>query len=138
MGKIKPMRVVTPRIVQPGERSWLWLWMWLLVLVALAAWTWQVFEFGRQQAGFSVGQRDAMEAELMQRIEELAAERDALRSDAARFERAGQIDRAAADGVQAEVKALLESFRRVEASGQPPAPSPTPPPVPPTPDAPAE
>jgi hypothetical protein len=106
MGKIKPMRVVTPRIVQPGERSWLWLWMWLLVLVALAAWTWQVFEFGRQQAGFSVGQRDAMEAELMQRIEELAAERDALRSDAARFERAGQIDRAAADGVQAEVKAL--------------------------------
>ena len=106
MGKIKPMRVVTPRIVQPGERSWLWLWMWLLVLVALAAWTWQVFEFGRQQAGFSVGQRDAMKAELMQRIDELAAERDALRSDAARFERAGQIDRAAADGVQAEVQAL--------------------------------
>jgi cell division protein FtsB len=82
--------------------------MWLLVLVALAAWTWQVFEFGRQQAGFSVGQRDAMKAELMQRIEELAAERDALRSDAARFERAGQIDRAAADGVQSEIKALQE------------------------------
>lgn len=32
--------------------------------------------------------------------------------------------------VQAEVKALLESFRRTEATGQPPAPSPTPPPVP--------
>ena len=106
MGKIKPMRVTTPRIVQPGERSSLWLWMWLLVLVALAAWTWQVFEFGRQQAGFSVDERDAMEAELMQRIEELTAERDSLRAAAARFERAGQIDRAAADGVQAEVKAL--------------------------------
>jgi hypothetical protein len=32
--------------------------------------------------------------------------------------------------VQAEVKVLLESFRRIEASGQAPAPSPTPPPVP--------
>ena len=31
---------------------------------------------------------------------------------------------------QAEAKATLESFRRIEATGQPPAPSPTPPPVP--------
>ncbi len=57
MGKKKPTRVITPRIVQPGEgggRPWLW----LLFLVALAAWSWQVFEFGRQQAGFDAGRND--------------------------------------------------------------------------------
>ena len=105
MGKKKPIRVVTPRIVQPGEggvRPWLW----LLFLVALAAWSWQVFEFGRQRAGFDVGQQDVREGELEKRILELEAERDALRDSAARFERSGQIDRAAADGVQAEVRAL--------------------------------
>lgn len=100
------MRVTTPRIVQPGEGSRTWLW--LLIVVALGAWSWQVFEFGRQQAGFSVNQRDAVEASLEQRIATLEAERDTLRAAAARFERAGQIDRAAADGVQAEVRSLQD------------------------------
>jgi hypothetical protein len=107
MGKKKPTRVITPRIVQPGEgggRTWLW----LLFLVALAAWSWQVFEFGRQRAGFDAGQRNEMEGALQQRIEELEEERDALRASAAKFERAGQIDRAAADGVQSEVRALQD------------------------------
>lgn len=107
MGKKKPTRVITPRIVQPGEggvRPWLW----LLFLVALAAWSWQVFEFGRQQAGFDVGRHNALEDDLQQRIRELEEERDTLRAAAARFERAGQIDRAAADGVQSEVRALQE------------------------------
>ncbi len=49
-----------------------------------------------------------VEDELQQRIDELEEERDALRASAARFERAGQIDRAAADGVQSEVKALQD------------------------------
>jgi cell division protein FtsB len=107
MGKIKPTRVTTPRIVQPGEgggRSWLW----LLLLIALGAWSWQVFEFGRQRAGFDAGQYNQLESDLQQRIEELEEERDALRASAAKFERAGQIDRAAADGVQSEVKALQD------------------------------
>ena len=105
MGKKKPTRVIAPRILQPGEggvRPWLW----LLFLVALAAWSWQVFEFGRQEAGFDVGRYSVLEDELQQRIRQLEEERDTLRAAAARFERAGQIDRAAADGVQPEVKAL--------------------------------
>lgn len=105
MGKLKPTRIVTPRIVQPGEgggRGWIW----LLFLVALGAWSWQVFEFGRQRAGLDSGARDQVEDSLYERIAALEDERDALRRAAARFERSGQIDRAAADGVKAEVKSL--------------------------------
>ena len=107
MGNRKPTRVITPRIVQPGEggvRPWLW----VLFLGALAAWSWQVFDVGRQRAGFDASQRDQRERGMEQRIRELEAERDALRSSAAKFERAGQIDRAAAEGVQAEVRSLQD------------------------------
>jgi exonuclease VII small subunit len=106
MGKVKPMRVIAPRIIQPGDRTRVLLWV--LIVVALGAWTWQVFEFGRQHAGFSVTQSNAREAELEERIAELEQEREALRAAAARFERAGQIDRAAADTVQAQVKTLQD------------------------------
>ncbi len=107
MGKVKPIRVTTPRIIQPGEgrgRPWLW----LLLLFALGVWSWQVFQFGQQRAGLDVGQSGQLEERLNQRIAELEAERDALRAAAARFERAGQIDRAAAAGVKSEVRALQE------------------------------
>ena len=107
MGKKKPTRIITPRIVQPGEgggRPWLW----LLFLLGLGVWTWQVFEFGRQRAGFDVGHWGEREQSMQQRIEDLEEERDELRAAAARFERAGQIDRAAAEGVQAEIKALQD------------------------------
>lgn len=104
MGKIKPMRVPTPRIVQPSDRSRAWLW--ILVIVALGAWSWQVFEFGRQQAGFSVTECSSAAAALERRIAELEEERDDLRAAAARLERSGQIDRAAADGVQGEIRSL--------------------------------
>lgn len=106
MGKLKPTKIVTPRIVQPGGSGRSWLWM--LFLVVLGAWTWQVFEFGRQRAGLDVGQRDQVEDRLLERIAELEEERDELRQAAARYERSGQIDRAAAEGVQSEVKALQD------------------------------
>jgi hypothetical protein len=106
MGKVKPARVVTPRIVQPGGKGRTWLW--LVFLLALAAWSWQVFEFGRQRGGYYSAQHGRTEAGLRARIAELEDERDALRSASARFERAGQIDRAAADGVQSEVRTLQE------------------------------
>ena len=107
MGKVKPSRVITPRIVQPGgggARTWLW----MLFLIALAAWSWQVLELGRHRGGMDVGQRDRAEADLRERIAELEEERDVLRAAAARFERAAQIDRAAAEQVQSEVKALQD------------------------------
>ncbi len=107
MGKIKPTRVITPRIVQPGEGGRPWLGTLLLIILAL--WSWQVFEFGRKHAApAGSGQRDQLEESLQQRIRELEEERDALRADVARFEGAGQIDRAAADDIQSEVKAIQE------------------------------
>jgi cell division protein FtsB len=106
MAKVKPMRVTAPRIVQPNDRGRGWLWA--LLLLVLGLWSWQVFEFGRKQAGFSVTQSNAREQELEARIAVLEVERDALRAAAARFERAGQIDRAAADGVQEQVKGLQD------------------------------
>lgn len=107
MGKIKPTRVVTPRIVQPNERG-VRPWLWVLFLVALGAWSWQVFDFGRLRAGFDVDRHDQELDSLRERIAELEEERDTLRAAAARFERAGQIDRAAADGVKSQVKALQD------------------------------
>lgn len=105
MAKVKPIRIVAPRIVQPGEggvRPWLW----VAFMIALAAWSWQVYQFGQQRAGFDVGRRDQAEDQLRERIAELEEETEVLRAAAARFERAGQIDRAAVDGVKAEVRSL--------------------------------
>jgi hypothetical protein len=106
MAKVNPPRIATPRIVQPGGagRGWLW----LLFLVALAAWSWQVFDFGRQRGGLDAAQRDRVEEGLRDTIQRLEEERDALRAAAARYERSGQIDRAAADGVKSEVRQLQE------------------------------
>jgi hypothetical protein len=106
MGKIKPTRIVTPRIVQPrsGWRPWVW----VVLVVGLAAWSWQVFEFGRVQASLDARMGDPTPTDPFRRIAELEQERDALRASAARLERAGQIDRAAAESVQAEIRALQE------------------------------
>ncbi len=107
MPKVKPIRVTTPRIVQPGEGG-VRAWVWLLFLAALGALSWQVFQFGQQRAGFDIDRSNAREETLQDRIAELEGEREVLRAAAARFERAGQIDRAAADGVKAEIKALQD------------------------------
>jgi hypothetical protein len=106
MGRLKATRIATPRIVQPGERARPWLW--ILLLLALGAWSWQVFQFGQKRAGFDSGARDAVEGRLYQRIAELEDERDRLRAEAARHERSGQIDRAAAEDVRSEVQALQQ------------------------------
>ena len=107
MGKVKPTRVTTPRIIQPGERS-MRPWLWVLFLVALGAWSWQVLQYGQQRVGDSVGCSGEAEQRLRDRVAELEQERDTLRAAAARFERSGQIDRAAAEGVKSEVKALQD------------------------------
>ncbi|MCP5299945.1 MAG: hypothetical protein H6959_03825 [Chromatiaceae bacterium] len=106
MGKLKAIKVVTPRIVQSGEsgRGWLW----LVFLAVLAAWTWQVFEFGRQHGGIDRVRLTESDGHLRDRITELEQERDLLREQAAQFERSGQIDRAAVVDVQGEVKSLQD------------------------------
>jgi len=107
MGKIKPTRIVTPRIVQPGAgrgRAWLW----LLALVVLGLWSWQVFEYGRRNAGFDFSQIGQVESVLRGRIAALEQELDALRAAADRFERDGQVDKAATEQVKAEVRALQD------------------------------
>ena len=105
MPKVKPQKFTTPRIMQPGEGG-VRPWVWLLFLAALGAWSWQVLQVGQQRAGFNIDRSSLREEALRERITELEAERDVLRAASARFERAGQIDRAAADGVKAEIKSL--------------------------------
>jgi hypothetical protein len=107
MGKVKPTRVTTPRIIQPGERR-MRPWLWMLLLAALGVWSWQVFQYGQQRAGASVAFSGAAPQPRRDRVGELEQERDTLRAAAARFERSGQIDRAAAEGVKSEVKALQD------------------------------
>jgi hypothetical protein len=107
MGKVKPTQVTTPRIIQPGERG-ARPWLWALFLVAFGAWSWQVFQFGQQRVGVDASRSGQAQERLLARVAELEQERDALRAAAARFERLGQFDRAAADGVKSEVKALQE------------------------------
>jgi hypothetical protein len=80
--------------------------MWVLFLLALAVWTWQVFEFGYQRGGYAAGFRVEVEESLRERVAELEEQRDALRQEAARFERSSQVDRAAVDEVQEDVRAL--------------------------------
>jgi hypothetical protein len=107
MGKVKPTQVTTPRIIQPGERG-ARPWLWVLFLVAFGAWSWQMFQYGQKRVGVDVSRSSQAQERLLERVAELEQERDALRAAAARFERLGQIDRAAADGVKSEVKALQE------------------------------
>ncbi len=106
MAKVKPTRISTPRIVQPGEGSRSWLWM--LLVAALLAWSWQIYTFGQQRAGFDAGERDQVEQALQTRIQALEGERGRLMTDIARAERAGQIDRAAVEAVRAQLRSLQD------------------------------
>ena len=108
MARVKPTRVATPRIVQPGGRGVGRPWLWALLLVGFAAWTWQVYEFGRQSGGVHTLLRDRAESRQQARLNTLVEERDALRAEAARHERAAQIDRAAVEQVRTEVRQLQD------------------------------
>lgn len=99
----------TPRIVQPGSRSPIWLWLWLLVAVVLGVIAWKIFDYGRHQGGFDSRARDTQVELLEERISALQKERDQLRLDAAKFERAAQIDESAVSTVQAELEGLEEN-----------------------------
>jgi len=106
----------TPRIVQPGGKSWIWII--LLGTSLLGAVTWQAFDYGRQRAGYDVEKRDFQQVALQARVEKLEKERDELRFEAAKFERANQINQSAAIAVQDDIKILqnerAELKRKVE------------------------
>ncbi len=104
MKRVRPPRIVTPHISQPGGKGSFWLL--ILGLVALFFWTWQVFDYGREWAGYE-GERTAEElASLQQQVADLDAERDRLKLQLATCTRNGQIDRDAVRRAQVELREL--------------------------------
>lgn len=103
--RVRPV-VTAPRIVQPGGHARTWLLTVVLVLVIALAW--QAFDYGRKRAGFDLPQHLATESQLRQRVQQLEQERDQLRMQEARFQRAAQIDQAAMAAVQTDLKNLQQ------------------------------
>lgn len=104
MAKIRPQRIVTPRIVLVEKRPGIWLW--LLALFGVGLWTWQVYDYGLRHADIDSSEQVDETQGLRERIMELERERDELRFVAAKYERASQIDREAAQAIQGEIKIL--------------------------------
>jgi len=96
----------TPKIVHPsGARSTL---LYILAGLGAALLAWFAYQYGLRQAGFLQGRSATEKATLSERAEELEAELEKQRERAARFERASQIDRLAAEQVREELKALQQ------------------------------
>lgn len=104
MARIKPHKLVPPRIVPGDARPSPWLWM--LALLAVGLWTWQVYDYGLNYPGYRAAGRADRTQELRERIAELERERDELRFLAAKYERSSQIDREAAQATRGEIKIL--------------------------------
>lgn len=95
-----------PRIVHPNRgRSLFWT---VLVLLLIGAAGWLGYQAGAHNAGFSLGRTVSSQADLEQRLQELQREHESLRAEAARYQRASQIDRLAAEQVRGELRALQE------------------------------
>ena len=99
-------RIQAPRIVQPGRRNGSWWWLLMLMLAGLLAW--QAFDYGRKRAGYDSEECSSELLELEVRVVKLEREREQLRQEAARFERSAQIDQAAVQTVQGDLKSLQE------------------------------
>lgn len=72
-----------------------------------------MFDFGRQQAGFDSHTRGSRVQLLEERLEDMQGQRDRLRLQAAKLERAAQIDRSAVSLVQEELKSLQDERARL-------------------------
>jgi len=95
----------TPRIVQAGRRG---VWRWLLGAVALAGVAWLAYRQGQQHAGYHVNASEAEIEALQARIGELREECEQQRELVARYQRASQIDRAAAKEVREALRVAQE------------------------------
>jgi len=104
MSPVRPPRIVTPHISHPGGKGSFWLL--ILGLIALFVWTWQVFDYGREWAGYEGERRAAERAALQQQVSDLNAEGDKLKLQLATCTRSGQIDRDAVRRAQVELREL--------------------------------
>jgi hypothetical protein len=96
----------TPRIVQSSDgRPWVLV---LLVLSLIAVVGWSAFEYGRRQAGYFSERSEVQREELERRLSELGNNCDQQRELAARYERASQIDRLAAEQVREDMMGLQQ------------------------------
>lgn len=104
MTKVKTPRIVSPRIVHPAGAGSAWLLG--LALAALALWTWQVFDYGREWAGYESQRWHEERATLSGKLAMLEEERSRLMLQLANQSRAGQIDRDAVRRAQVELREL--------------------------------
>lgn len=108
----RSQKIVTPRIAP--RNAWPSLLLWALALLAVGFWTWQVYDYGRHYPGYTAtGRADATE-QLRTRIVELEQEREELRFQSAKYERAGQIDREATLAIRAEIASLQNELSDLE------------------------
>ncbi|RMG35181.1 MAG: hypothetical protein D6720_07755 [Gammaproteobacteria bacterium] len=92
----------TPKIVTPGRRP---VWPWLAILVVVGG-AWLAYDYGRRSAGYYAAASTQRIQALEARISTLEGECQEQRELAARYQRASQIDRAAAQAVQESLKSL--------------------------------
>lgn len=95
----------TPKIVQPGGSRPLFAMLLVLLLMMLLAGAvgWYAYDYGQRRAGYFASRSAAEYEALEQRLATLGEECDRQRELAARYERASQIDHAAAEQVQKEL-----------------------------------
>lgn len=106
MARVKGRRISSPKIVEPaGQRK---LWLTLGGAILLVGWSWVVYDFGRQHAGFHSGVASDRVHQLQAQLRTLQRERENLLLTSANHERASQIDRDATRRVQQDIKSLQD------------------------------
>lgn len=108
MAGVNPSRIKRPRIVQTGWKQRLLAWVPAVALIL--AWSWFVFDFGRQRAGFDIGVVSSYERQVEAEIALLKKQRSGLRREVARLRRSSQVDREAAKKVQGELGRMQASI----------------------------
>lgn len=101
-------RFDTPQIVAGSGRHRLGIWLGLLGLAISLALLWHAYDYGRQNAGFDAAQSEAELAAANTRSAQLLEELEVLTQKATRLERAAQIDRAAVEETQAQLRELQQ------------------------------
>ncbi len=110
MEKNRARQFRTPRIVETERRP---LWLWVLGVALLVAASWFAYQQGQQHAGYFADASDEKIEALQAEVASLREERDRQRELAARYQRAAQIDRAAAEEVRESLRKAQEEQARL-------------------------